>query len=452
MASLIRITVRSSAAMPSDVSPRLLLCNPMVRFRRFHVRRHSLAVLAIAAAACTPGSDAAPETTQAASTTTFPALDQSDGILTIGLLLPSSNPTLGQGLIDAANIAVDRINDARGVLGRNVRVVEQDEGLGDGTAAASIAALLESTPSVDAVIGPSSSLVALSQLDTLVAAGIPSCSPTATALALDEFPDERLFFRTVPSDSLQAVAAADLAERTGVQDVAVVYIDDAYGRPFAAAVEDALAAGTRSVSRVETYGFVRTDGDLADKAQRVADSRARVAILLAGSDDGAAFLEALDDTSFGSITDIIVNDALRDPSITPRVEALDPALRALVRGVAPQAQSSDADRPFDPPGLFAAQAFDCVNLIALAAYSVDSDDPAEFASQIPALTVGGRVCLSFEACSVLLDEPLDINYNGPDGITELLVIGDPARARFDVFRFDDTGRAEFIQSLVAEVR
>jgi hypothetical protein len=53
---------------------------------------------------------------------------------------------------------------------------------------------------------------------------------------------------------------------------------------------------------------------------------------------------------------------------------------------------------------------------------------------------------------VLLDEPLDINYNGPDGITELKVSGDPRRARFDVFRFDNTGRAEFIQSLVAERR
>ena len=358
---------------------------------------------------------------------------------------------MGQGLIDAANIAVDRINDAGGVLGRNVRVIEQDEGLGDGTAAASIAALIESTPSVDAVIGPSSSLTALKQLDTLVAAGIPSCSPTATALALDTFPDQRLFFRTAPSDSLQAVAAAELAERTGVQDVAVVYIDDAYGRPFAAAVENALAVGTQ-VSRVENYGFVRSDGDLAEKARQVADSGARVVVLLAGSDDGAAFLEALDDTSFGSISDIIVNDTMRDPSVTPRVEALDPALRSLVRGVAPQAQSNDADEPFDPPGLFAAQAFDCVNLIALAAYSAVSDDPAKFAPKIQALTDGGRVCLSFEACSMLLNEELAINYNGPDGITELKVSGDPRRARFDVFRFDNTGRAEFIQSLVAERR
>ena len=46
---------------------------------------------------------------------------------------------------------------------------------------------------------------------------------------------------------------------------------------------------------------------------------------------------------------------------------------------------------------------------------------------------------------MLLNEELAINYNGPDGITELRVSGDPTRARFDVFRFDDTGRAEFIQ-------
>ncbi len=437
--------------MTSGVSSRLLLCSTMVRFSRFPVRHCSLAVLVLAATACTPGSDAVPEATQFATTTTITTPDRSDGTLTIGLLLPSSNPTLGQGLIDAAHIAVDRINDAGGVLGRNVRVIEQDEGLGDGTAAASIAALIESTPSVDAVIGPSSSLTALKQLDTLVAAGIPSCSPTATALALDNFPDQRLFFRTVPSDSLQAVAAAELAERTGVQDVAVVYIDDAYGRPFAAAVEDALAVGTQ-VSRVENYGFVRSVGDLAEKARQVADSGTRVVVLLAGSDDGAAFLEALNDTSFGSISDIIVNDTMRDPSVTPRVEALDPALRSLVRGVAPQAQSNNADEPFDPPGLFAAQAFDCVNLIALAAYSAISDDPAKFAPKIQALTDGGRVCLSFEACSMLLNEELAINYNGPDGITELKVSGDPRRARFDVFRFDDTGRAEFIQSLVAERR
>ncbi len=367
-------------------------------------------------------------------------------------MLPASNPTLGEGLIDAATEAVRRINDAGGVLGQRIRVVEQDEGLDDGTAAESIAALLDPALNVDAVVGPTSSLTALNDLDTLVEAGVVSCSPTATALALDDFPDNRLFFRTVPSDSLQAVAIADLAERTGFQDIAVVYVDDAYGRPFADAVEAALAAATRTVNSVEAYGFVRSDGDLSTLAQEVADSAARVVVVLAGSDDGAAFLEALDETNFGSIRNVIVNDALREPGITQRIEALDPALRSLLQGVAPQAQSNDEDRPFDPPGLFAAQAFDCINLISLAVHAVGSDDPAKFAQQIPALTVGGRVCGSYEACAELLDELLDINYNGPDGITELLVVGDPARARFDVFDFDETGRAEFDQAIVATRR
>jgi len=409
----------------------------------------------LALAACTSGGEVTPPTTQPAPTTTVPVEEESDGILTIGLLLPTSDPTLGEGLIEAATDAVGRINAAGGVLGQRVGIVERDEGLGDGTAAASIASMLDASVEVDAVIGPSSSLTALSDLDTLVDAGVAACSPTATALALDDFPDNRLFFRTVPSDSLQAVAIADLAERTGVQDVAVVSVDDAYGRPFAAAVEAALAGGTRSVSNIQEFSFVRADGDLASKAQDVADSNARVVIVLAGSDDGAAFLEALDDTDFGSIDNIIVNDALRAPDITQRIEALDPALRRLIQGIAPQAQSSDPDRPFDPPGLFAAHAFDCVNLIALAAHKVDSDDPADFASQIPSLTVGGRVCTSFEACADLLDEPLDINYNGPDGITELLVIGDPLRARFDVFGFDTTGRtvpAEPSPSIIATQR
>lgn len=423
-----------------------------------HRRAALTAIIALALAACTSGSEATSPTTLPTPSTTVPAQPESDGtltsdgILTIGLLLPMADPTLGEGLIDAANIAVARINTAGGVLGQRVRVVNSDEGLDAATAAASIATLLESNTPVDAVIGPSSSLTALNHLDTLVTAGIATCSPTATALALDDFPDNRLFFRTIPSDSLQAVAIADLTERTGLQDVAVVAIDDAYGRPFAQSVEQALAGGTTSVADVQEYLFVRADGDLASKAQAVADSGARVVIVLAGSDDGVAFLEALDDTDFESIRNVIVNDTFREPGITQRIEALDPALRSLIQGVAPQAQSDDPDRPFDPSGLFAVQAFDCVNLIALAAYAADSDDPADFASQIPALTVGGRVCTSFESCAALLDEPLDINYNGPDGITELLVSGDPARSRFDVFSFDDTGRAVAEPSLVAEQR
>ncbi|NND75070.1 MAG: ABC transporter substrate-binding protein [Ilumatobacter sp.] len=404
-------------------------------------------VPSLVAAACTSDDPSTPETTAPAPSTTEVPARVVDDTLTIGLLLPTADPVLGQGLVSAATEAVTRVNAAGGVLGRDVRISIQDEGTSAVTAAAGIAALLDDD--VDAVVGPSSSLIALSTLDDLVSAGVATCSPTASALALDDYPDEGLFFRTIPSDSLQAIAIADVAERTGVRNVAVVYVDDAYGRPFARAVEDALSEGSRSVDAVETFGFVRSDGALDALATRVADSGARVVIVLAASDDGTAVLEALSRTDFGSLTDIVVNDAFRNPAAQPLIQTLDPALRDLITGLAPQAQSNDDDRPFDPPGLFAAHAFDCVTLIALAVTLVRSDDPAQFASQIPALTTGGRVCDAFDGCAELLDDDRDINYNGPDGITELLQVGDPARARFDQFVFDETGRAVFVRPVVA---
>lgn len=405
------------------------------------------AVFGVLAAACTSGGGTTPPTTVPLTTVVVEPQPNVDGQLAIGLLLPITDPVLGQGLVDAAETAIGRINDAGGVLGQDVRVEIADEGTTDASARDGIAQLIESE--VDAIIGPSSSLIALSTLADLVSAGVLSCSPTASALALDEFPDNRLFFRTVPSDSLQAVAIADVAERTGFQDVAVVYVDDAFGRPFARAVEAALEEGSRSINTVETFPFVRSDGGLDELAFEVSRTEARVLIVLAGADDATAFLQSLSGTNFRALSEVIVNDAVRNPSTQQLIETLDPALRRNIQGVAPQAQSNDEQRPFDPPGIFAANAFDCVNLVSLAASLVKSDDAAVFKRQIPALTTGGRSCVAFDTCAALLEEGLDINYNGPDGITELLQVGDPARARFDTFTFDETGRAVYLTSIIS---
>ena len=68
---------------------------------------------------------------------------------------------------------------------------------------------------------------------TCLAGGVLTCSPTATALALTTTPDSDLFFRTAPSDSLQAIGLAQLAEQTGARTAAVAFLDDVYGRPLA---------------------------------------------------------------------------------------------------------------------------------------------------------------------------------------------------------------------------
>ncbi len=400
--------------------------------------------LLVVAAACTGQDDTTPETTAVATTTTVPPRE-GDGRLKIGVLLPLTDTLLGQGLVDATLLAVERINAAGGVLGQPVTVELADEGTTRETASAAIDELLAAD--VDAIVGPSSSIIALNTLSEIVDAGVLSCSPTASALALDDYPRDLLFFRTIPSDSLQALAIAQVVEETGARSAAIASVDDAYGQQFAAAVEAALAE--RGISVVTSIQFRRNDPDLIDLAASFAASEARVGVLLASDADALSLLEAVE-PDLQNIEEIVVNDALRNSASATRIEALPDALRSRITGVAPQAIARDPEDPANDFGPYAVNAFDCVNLIALAAVQGGVDTPRVIRSQMQSVSAGGRLCRTFESCVARLDDGLEINYNGPSGITELLQRGDPRRARFELFTFDDTGRDQIEESIVVE--
>ena len=395
-------------------------------------------VLAAGLAACSSDDDGAVEVTvQDTTTTTVRPQVVTDGRLVIGALLPLSDTLLGEPMEEAISTAIDRINEAGGVLDEEVTLVVAEEGSSTATAAASIQTLLDQD--VDAIIGPASSLIALSTLDEMVAAGKVVCSPTASALALDEFPDDGLFFRTVPSDSLQGRAIANAADQTGAQRVTIVYVDDSYGRPFADAVEASLA--NEAIAVVGRIPFAADDDDLSSEAAALADFDTQVLVILADGDDGTRFLEALEDVNTDGVASIVVNDALRNPTAPQRIQGLDAELRSKIIGLAPQAESSDPTAPFDPPGLFATNAFDCANLIALAAFRSASDAPRDIARQLSQVSVSGSVCETFSDCVGTIESGLEIDYDGPSGVTDLLArTGDPSRAVFDVFTFDESGR------------
>ena len=203
-----------------------------------------------------------------------------------------------------------------------------------------------------------------------------------------------------------------------------------------------------AIAVVGRIAFAADDDDLSDEAALLADSDTQVLILLASGEDGTRFLEALDDDDTSGLSTIVVNDALRNPVAPQRIQGLDDELREKIVGIAPQADSGDVDAPFDPPGLFAANAFDCANLIALAAVRADSDASRDIARQIAQVSVSGSACETFAECAETFQSELQIDYNGPTGVTDLLIrTGDPSRATFDRFTFDESGR-DVLQSTV----
>ena len=394
--------------------------------------------------ACTsPSPVATPETPVSSPSTVAPAVD--DQVLRIGVLVPSSGEgaSIGESELAGVRVAAALARSNGGVNGQNVELVVRDEGADAITAGVALQQLLDAN--IDAIIGPASSTVAIALAPTIVDADVAACSPSASALALDDFPDNGLFFRTISSDSLQAEAMAEVIEQTGETSASVAYVDDGYGRPFEAALEDALRR--RGITVSDAVGFAVDDTEFATEAVRVANAGDGAIALIGDPDAGSRVLAALAQAIGSEPRDIVVNDALRRPWSISLLASVSAASRERIVGVSPYVRTDNAAlfnsiTAQDPnaSGLFATQAFDCANLFMIAAEQTGSTQASMLASVIPGISTGGSVCTTFAECRRLIAQGRNINYEGPSGRLTLGSDGDVSAGLFDEFSFDSTGR------------
>ena len=394
--------------------------------------------LGLGLVACDNGGGSGASTTSSTMVVTTTSRPD-DGVFRVGLVLPTvgTGAEIGASLEAAVQLAADDINDAGGVNGQRVEILQRDEGDGASSAEVAIQDLLQL--GVDAIIGPTSSADVLGTLRRPVTAGVLTCAPTATALALDGFPDSGLLIRTIPSDSLQAAAIARVVEESGNDNAAIVYLDDAYGRPLARAVEAQLRREGAAITTLA--GFTASADSLDEAAATVAAATPDVVVVVADAANGtqaiAALAEVLDDR-----VPFVVNDAQRRPAAS--AQPLPAALLARVTGVAPAAFSGSssffaalAQEAPDVTGLYAHTGYDCLNLIALGAAASGSTRPATIAAAITAVSGGGTTCTSFSACEDGLRAGRNIDYDSPAGVLAIGPTGDPVAAVFEQFAFED---------------
>jgi branched-chain amino acid transport system substrate-binding protein len=413
----------------------------------------SVAVLVLSLAACSgsggPNEATTVVTTVAPTTTMAP----DDGVLRIGALLPLSGPgaDLGQSMVDGVQLAVEAVNDAGGVGGAPVELTIADEGDGPASASRGLEELLDAD--VDAVVGPASSLVALDLLLTLRRDALVTCSPSATALALDQFPDDDLFFRTVASDSLEADALARAIDQTGRSSVAIVYVEDAYGRPLTDALVAQLASRSLEVDALVPYPT--DDADFSDEVADAVDAGAEVIAIIGDQAAGPRLLAAMLAASGDDSVPIVVNDALRGSATGAVLSQLKDVSLDRVVGVGVHATPDDEDfaaalqaRFPDSTGLFATNAAECVDLFALAATSAESTRSRDVAGRMVSVAAGGQSCRSFAECLAALESNRNINYEGPSGGLHLSPAGEVTRATYDLFGFDALGRERVLGSII----
>lgn len=150
--------------------------------------------------------------------------------LVIGGLLPETGDLAiaYPPMIAGARLAIADINDAGGVFGVDVEWVDGDDGTSPAVAKQTVASHVEA--GVHIIIGAAASGVSEAVLPDVVAAKRILFSPSNTAARLTATDHDGFYFRTAPSDDLQGAALADMMLRDGVQRIAIVARDDAYGQ------------------------------------------------------------------------------------------------------------------------------------------------------------------------------------------------------------------------------
>jgi branched-chain amino acid transport system substrate-binding protein len=195
----------------------------------------------------------------------------------------------------------------------------------------------------------------------------------------------------------------------------------------------------------DAIGFTASDASISSTVDAVAELKPEMVVVIADGATGSALVAAIDDGVRSPAPNFVVNDAVRrlDSSLAP----FDSFLASRVEGVAPAAVSRStafaealaAVAP-DTGGWFAQNAYDCINLFAVAAQATGSTLSAAIAEAIPAVSNGGSSCTSFPQCNQVLANDRNPDYDGPDGVLTISADGDVQSALFDHFGFDEAGR------------
>ena len=381
-----------------------------------------------------------------------------DNAFCVGLLFPTNDDRpFATPLISGAEEARDEIN-AAGIdeFFGDVALVYGEEGVENRRATTLDTARDILGRGVRGLVGPTysssfekeySSGSYTNFFDFLTRERIVTVSPSATSSSLTELSrnageGNRFFFRTAPSNDLWAkVIAGEAADATGT--VLIVYRDDAFADNLRRGVQTEIGKlpGGPRVETVSYEPYGPNDPEAAEKARAVVEDAKSVVMR---GDVNYVILIAFDEV--GKIIKGLLDSPAVSDDVTYHLAGTGSArLGGLINPDDPAAGQAETSGfvVSGPEEGYNDEAYDAVVIMALAALAAGSTDPAEYVSQMAAVTKGGTPCSGYARCAALLTDGDasndDIDYCGHTGPIELDENGDPTVGYFAVNTHDASG-------------
>ena len=347
----------------------------------------------------------------------------------LGLLLGFTGPieSLTPPMADGAELAIKEVSDSGALLGGlQVVSVRGDTTCIDSAAAVAAAERLVTADRVDAIVGGDCSGVTIAMLQQVAKPnGIVMISPSATSPALSTIEDDGLFFRTAPSDARQGQVVADILQEMGIQEAAMTYTNNDYGKGLA----DSIAANVEMRGGQITLSTPHEDGkgDYSAEVAALAAVGGDILIVAGYLDQGGKGIiqAALDSGAFDQffLPDGMIGDSL--------VEAIGPDLDGSI-GTVPGTDSPGAARLGDmletASQPFVKESYDAAALILMAMQAAGSVDSGVFKDHVLAVAnAPGEKIYPGELAKALgiLAAGGDVDYVGASAV-ELVGAGESA--------------------------
>jgi ABC-type branched-subunit amino acid transport system substrate-binding protein len=359
---------------------------------------------------------------------------ENSGPLKIGSLLPETGNLafLGPPEFAGVDLAVADINAAGGVLGQDVEHIRGDSG-DTSTDIAQQTVDSHISAGVSAIVGAASSGVSLTVIDKISSAGIVQISPANTSPDLTSYADDGYYFRTAPSDTFQGAVLGQLMAKEGATNAVFLNLDDAYGNGLAKyGIAAFSGTSTQIIYNPQAAEFS------ADVAKAKAAKPDAVAVI--GFDETTKILAEMIKQGVGpdKVKIYLVDGNLSSGAYKDLPAGIMNGVKATLPGVLASEDLQSRLLGVDP-GLtdfsYAAESYDAVILIALAAEQGGATDGQTIRDNLQSVSSGGTKCFTYAECKELLADGTDIDYDGVSGTIEFDANGDPSVATMGIYEY-----------------
>jgi ABC-type branched-subunit amino acid transport system substrate-binding protein len=394
-----------------------------------------------------------PSAQPAAQECPLPPAAQGNGQLTIGSLLPLTGDLafLGPPEVAGVELAIQEMNQAGGVLGKDVRLVQADSGDGSPDIAPGETDKLLNA-NADAIVGAASSSVSLSVLDKITSANTVQMSPANTSTAFDNCNDNGFYFRTAPSDVLQGAVLADLIANDGHTNVSILARQEAYGEALANQVEKVFTESGGQV--IDKIFYTPEATNWTAEVQQVAAGDPE-AIVLIGFNETTSIIPEMISNNIGPQDKQIY---FVDGNTADYSKEFDRGVLQGVRATYPGAELTGDFRqrlldvnPRLDSFTYGPESYDATILIGLAAVAGDDDSGPTIARNLRDISAEGTKCTTWEECVGMLENGEDIDYEGVSGPINFSGTGSPTAATIGIFEYNANNNFDNVDYITGDI-